>query len=316
MVNITKFRCSWNKFQTYVVGEATFNHNLNITPNELRYTFTHVETGDVYFDFNITLDEFKSNSRFSEQSWWGIADLAFNSDKIANIGAVGTLGNPDLVTLNKDEIVSLLDISGVTKRRYLTMKHEDGTGQCPIRIFVPSAADDFTQFAYQVNYPVPAPEGETQLHTVTTTCNLPDANIVMDTGIGGDGMYQPGWKWFFCPITITTTQSTVNAGDTIECTVTLSDPSYLHVNANLPYLQRNYTDDSRIDWELSGTSNKVSKVYLEAIAGSVDRTVVSLTNGVGKFNISTLGFSAGDEIQVKAGHKMFSGVTKFTKTLS
>lgn len=315
MVNITKFRCSWNKFQTYVVGEATFNHNLNISEEELHYTFTHVETGDVYFDFKLSLDTLKSNPRFSDQSWWGIADLAFNDNKIANIGGVGTLGSPDLQILDKDEVVSLLDISGLTKRRHLTMKHEDATGQCPIRFFVPSANGNFKDFAYQVNYPLnEVPEGEVQLHTTTTTCNLPDAVIVLDDTPPVNGFYQPGWKWFFCPIEITTDQDIVNAGDTIECTVTLTDPTSQSIDHD--FLQREAVIPVVIDWSLPGTAAQVSKIYLEPIAGTLDRTTVTLTNGVGKFNISTTGFAAGDQIQVKAGHKLFSGVGKFTKTLS
>lgn len=92
------------------------------------------------------------------------------------------------------------------------------------------------------------------------------------------------WKTIIAPITLSTTQTTAKAGDVITVNVTTTD-----------------TD--------------LDKIYLEQITGVLDRTVVSLTNGSGSFNILTNTLVTGDTVEVKAGHKLFTGVSTFTQTL-
>lgn len=94
-----------------------------------------------------------------------------------------------------------------------------------------------------------------------------------------------GWRNFFSTITTTTQQSVVTAGDTIIVNVSSSD-------------------------------NTLDMVFLEPITGIVDRTRVKLTNGVGSFNILTSSLQAADVAEVKVNFKQFTGVARFTKTIS
>lgn len=93
------------------------------------------------------------------------------------------------------------------------------------------------------------------------------------------------WKEFFATITTSTQQSTVTVGDTII------------VNLN--------SSDTNLDM-----------VLLEPIVGNVDRTRVKLTNGVGVFHILTSALEVGDVAEVKVNFKQYTGVARFTKTIS
>jgi len=93
------------------------------------------------------------------------------------------------------------------------------------------------------------------------------------------------WKQFFSTITTTTQQITPAVGDTINVTVNSSDTS-------------------------------LDMVYVEPIVGIVDKTRVKLTNGIGSFNILTSSLESGDVVDVKLNFKHYTGVARFTKTLS
>jgi hypothetical protein len=93
------------------------------------------------------------------------------------------------------------------------------------------------------------------------------------------------WKQFFSTITTTTQQATPSVGDTINVTVNSSDTS-------------------------------LDMVYVEPIVGIVDKTRVKLTNGIGSFNILTSSLESGDVVDVKFNFKHYTGVARFTKTLS
>jgi len=93
------------------------------------------------------------------------------------------------------------------------------------------------------------------------------------------------WKEFFATITTSTQQPTVTVGDTINVNVTSSDTN-------------------------------LDMVFLEPIVGNVDRTRVKLTNGIGSFNILTTTLEAGDVAEVKINFKQYTGVARFTKTIS
>lgn len=71
-----------------------------------------------------------------------------------------------------------------------------------------------------------------------------------------------------------------------------------------------------VEVTVTSTDTGLEKVYLEPVCGILDRTVVNLTNGSGKFKVVTNTLEAGDSVIVKAGHKKFSNVTTFTKTIS
>lgn len=95
----------------------------------------------------------------------------------------------------------------------------------------------------------------------------------------------PGnWKSFIDTITATTEQTSVTAGTTIKVNIS--------------------------------TDSSLQYVYLEQVTGMLDRLKVKLNNGQGSFNILTDTLTAGEVAEVKIGHKKFSNVTTFTKTLS
>jgi hypothetical protein len=91
------------------------------------------------------------------------------------------------------------------------------------------------------------------------------------------------WKDFISPITATTA-STISADSMVEVNLS-TDPS-------------------------------IHSIYLDPISGSPDRIKVKLTNGSGKFNVSTTGLESGDEIDIKFGFKSFTNVTRLIKTIS
>jgi hypothetical protein len=93
------------------------------------------------------------------------------------------------------------------------------------------------------------------------------------------------WKQFFSTITTTTQQATPSVGDTINVTVNSSDTS-------------------------------LDMIYVEPIVGIVDKTRVKLTNGIGSFSILTSSLESGDTVDVKLNFKYYTGVARFTKTLS
>ena len=81
-----------------------------------------------------------------------------------------------------------------------------------------------------------------------------------------------------------------------------------------PSLQSTITPGN-IKVDVTVTDTDISEVFLESIVGSVDRTRVVLTNGVGRFNISTSSLQTGEVVRVKLGYKYFTGVTEFTATV-
>ena len=239
-----------------LAGEETaFTHNFNITATKLEYTFKNVNEDTVLCNLKLDLDVLKSNSRFCSQSMW-----AFNDKR-----------GVSLYTVESFDLVSILDFTKLEKTNTISRKG-DGRSEIPFRIFVDSKDGDFTTFSYLAANPDPT-IGEDIGHTTT---------VITNVGTPPAAGYTP-WKNIIAPITLSTTQSSVQVGDIIKVDV---------------------SSDAYID-----------TVYLEQITGVIDRTVVPLTNGVGSFNILTDTLSSGATIKVKAGHKLFSGVSAFTKTL-
>lgn len=60
----------------------------------------------------------------------------------------------------------------------------------------------------------------------------------------------------------------------------------------------------------------IDSLYIEPIVGQVNKTKVTLNNGVGSFNIITAGLSAGEIVEVKLGYKKWSNVIKYTQTIA
>jgi hypothetical protein len=97
--------------------------------------------------------------------------------------------------------------------------------------------------------------------------------------------YTATWKSLISPITIVSSKSTLNPDDTTILTVTTSDTS-------------------------------ITEVYAESVFGIITKTRIILTNGVGTVGLSALGLSSGDQIRVKFGYKLFTGVADYTNTIA
>lgn len=93
------------------------------------------------------------------------------------------------------------------------------------------------------------------------------------------------WKSLFEGITLSTDQSSVSVGETLVVNVQAENP-------------------------------ELDYVYLEQVCGILDRTKVTLVNGVGSFNVLTDTLTSGDTIEVKYGYKLYTGLGTFTKTIS
>jgi hypothetical protein len=125
-------------------------------------------------------------------------------------------------------------------------------------------------------YTLDIPEIDDDIQHVTTV-------TVNDQPFTCDNSYS-GWKSFISPITATSNADVVTPGTTIK-----------------------------VDIE---TNPSISYVYLEQVCGVLDRVKVKLNNGIGSFNILTDTLESGDIAEVKIGHKKFTNVTEFTKSIS
>lgn len=160
-------------------------------------------------------------------------------------------------------------------RTYVTKYNPITETQCPFKIIVDSDNGDFTTFSYIAIIPDPEFKNDDFSEWNTT------ALIQTNTGTVVEGWTD--WKSVFEDIQVSTKQTTAAAGDTITVEVSCADT--------------------------------VSKIYLEALCGILDRTEVTLTNGVGVFNILTNTLAAGDKVAVKCGHKSFTNLVTFSQTL-
>jgi hypothetical protein len=64
------------------------------------------------------------------------------------------------------------------------------------------------------------------------------------------------------------------------------------------------------------TDPGIAAVYLQQVHGILPKVKVPLTNGAGSFTVITTGMSAGDNIEVKIGYKLWTNATTYTQTLS
>jgi hypothetical protein len=259
MANFYNLRNSAGVFSLLAAEETAFTHNFNITATKLEYTFKNLTENKVLCSIELELDNLKSNPRFCSQSLWAFQNRGFLGE------------DTSLYTIETINLISIFDITKNDKSQRVYLKG-DNYSEIPFRIFVDSKDGDFTSFSYLVANPDPT-LGQDIGHTTTVITNIgtPPTDVYTE------------WKSVIAPITLSTTQSSVQAGDIITVNVS--------------------TDES------------LDKIYLEQITGILDRTVVKLNNGIGSFNILTNTLSSGDTVEIKAGHKLFTGVTNFTKTL-
>ena len=80
----------------------TFTHEFNITDTTLSYKMSMAST--MLYDFSITLEEFKSSQRFTEQSWFGFEDSSVN---ISGTPIISKLAGH--VDFDRNSLVNLLD---------------------------------------------------------------------------------------------------------------------------------------------------------------------------------------------------------------
>jgi hypothetical protein len=92
------------------------------------------------------------------------------------------------------------------------------------------------------------------------------------------------WKDLLATITATG-PSTVNADEVVDLTITCSDAS-------------------------------LTEVFVEPVIGATNKTRVLLNNGQGVLKVNTFGLDSGDEINIKFGYKYFTGISRYTKTVS
>lgn len=181
--------------------------------------------------------------------------------------------------LSNVHLLSIFDLSFPAKRSRLILPTDTQYNKS-IRMFVPSANSTFSDCLFLVAQPLDIiPAGNVipeEMVTTTTTVNAP--NVFIDE-------VAPSIRSIIASVTSSTTLSSPTAGTIIPVTVTCSDAN-------------------------------VTKVYLEGVVGLTDRTEVLLTAGVGSFNIITDSLASGDTVKVKIGHKKYSNINTFTKTLA
>lgn len=189
----------------------TIKHDFIINANNLTYKFT-VGTEEIY-NFSISLAEFKSSPRFTEQCWFAFNDTFVNT---SNTQVISKLAG--LTEFDRNSVLNCLDYSSIGKSNNLSQPRGPGWN-IPIKLFVKCSSDDFTTMEYNVH--VPSQDNECNHSTVVT--------------LNGDEytLEEPKqWKTFISPITATTTATTVNPGDDISVSVS-TDPAI-----NFVYLEK------------------------------------------------------------------------------
>jgi len=248
-----------NQYVTEDIPNPTFKHLLNITSNELKYKFIRTSDEKILYNFSVQLSQIKSSALCDSQS------IVIPSD----ISIGGLAGSETELEINTQNLVFPLLNASLEKKPALVSEADNSNIYfSPLRIFIPNKNGDFTTFEYSVYNEVDGFDIDVEVnspHTVSTELR--------------------SWKDFFSIITLTTQQSVITAGDTINVNVSSSDTT-------------------------------LDMVFLEPILGIIDRTRVKLTNGIGSFTILTSSLQAGDIAEVKVNFKQYTGVARFTKTLA
>jgi hypothetical protein len=74
--------------------------------------------------------------------------------------------------------------------------------------------------------------------------------------------------------------------------------------------------DEVVELNITCSDISVTEIFVEPILGSVNKTRVFLDNGQGTLKANTFGLSSGDEVNIKFGYKYFTGISRYTKTVS
>jgi hypothetical protein len=294
MVYISTVRTVWNKYTNLYPYPGNFENKFTITPNFLNYKFVQIETGRIVWEFTLELDELKKHQSFCDQSWFGFYDLSFVPAGVKPIPVYTTIGCPYNVNLKHSDLASLIDITNKREstKEFLWMKHEDGVGQIPMRFFVPFSSGDFTDFTYQVVRPRNPKDGNQKIHDITVSCNI---DYKYESGQPERERYQPGWKWFFCPINLYCDET--KAGEILKCKIEVID-------TNSRNLRKDFTGNTiheRIEFSLPGVAKKLKSIFING-------DEVFLKEGIGEYLLDTNGMSAGEEIILNAGYKLIDSV--------
>lgn len=86
-------------------------------------------------------------------------------------------------------------------------------------------------------------------------------------------------------------------------TITITGPATINV-------------DEIVDLNIQCSDSSVSEVFVEPVIGATNKTRVLLDNGQGTLKVNTFGLSSGDEVNIKFGYKYFTGISRYTKTVS
>jgi hypothetical protein len=246
-------------------------NELKIEETKLTNTWTKKISGEspsevILYSVELNLETLKASPRFGDQTFFTISNNEFVLPKIGS-------SQEEIHTVIEDQIISIFDRSSTNKTKTLFgPPHDIKEWSYPLRIFVPNASGNFTNFVYQL---VGVKDLDVTNTNITNTFKV-NTPYTIETNSKKSSE-------FIANITSTTTGNPA-VGDTIPVTVTCENTS-------------------------------VASVFLEPVVGIIDRTEVKLTSGVGKFNILTSTLEAGDIVKVKIGHKKWSNVTTFTKTL-
>ncbi len=74
--------------------------------------------------------------------------------------------------------------------------------------------------------------------------------------------------------------------------------------------------DETADLNVTCSDTSVTEIFVEPVIGATNKTRVIMNNGQGTLKVNTFGLSSGDEIDIKFGYKYFTGISRYTKTVS
>lgn len=105
--------------------------------------------------------------------------------------------------------------------------------------------------------------------------------------------------------------------DTLDLDISALKPwhniiSDISITASKPTIN----EDDRVTLTLTTEDTSITEIYAEPVLGIISKTRIALTNGVGTVNVISTGLSVGDDIRIKFGYSLFSGVAEYTNTVT
>jgi hypothetical protein len=306
MSTITKFNISRENFPEYFyhvendgISQDTheFTHTLDITDTVMEYKFSRKKMGEetadvIFYNIKLNINLIRNHNLLTDQSYFTIKRNKIAGTAELNIieetnGVFKPVDGAQTELFNSLSLLSIFDKTySVRPTNLITPWLEsDKPYMFPLRIFVPHSAASFDECTFHVLATNDTTKVIDTEDNIVPLINNDIWNIITDTTKHTVVDSVTSYKTFFAPITSTTTVTSPSVGDAIPVTVTCADTS-------------------------------VSKLYLDQVVGVLDKLQVDLTNGVGTFTILTNTLSAGETVKVKIGHKKYSSVNIFTKTLA